>query len=1179
MEQADIKEQLPAVIAGFEADEFGGKQAVELQYPLWRTSFYPILVLMEAWSRSTGMTTVFYYDAFCALLMGLLHKEICVDVAGYPCRSRYWAIGTARPGSGKSPAVDPMVECLRSVLQENLHLAAGCGWDKFHLLGPGTHCAAVDKLKVTDGYATLIAGEGGPLLCPSYPQNGTWNQSTHINFSRFLDSATGGEVPWETAIDRKAKKESAEDKVVQLSVWQNWWVASEVRSQIGLPQRCMFSFGALRDPGPPRLQGFEKQVVMPILRRIFQAVLQSIGCKAPMAIDAPAREWKLTPALKEVFHAYRLTSRDVTKRTFFGETLATGLHKAPYWVSTVALFGTLMEELWPLACGCLGRTHDQDPTWSGQLSAEGLKMATLCFQERFLYGLAVLEVDMRKHGRSARRTPKPSVAEGVEATGELLRTLAGSGWRAEWTRRCGPPFRNLPAPLWKEGPYEEVMALLAERDLGQARGQCFDNGQELVFVKFAYSVLPKEAKDSLKEMGAALQREEGAAEAGYCSKEEGPSTPAESWAIIFHGKPCDGADVATYTGLRKAVERLLGRRKDQGIYTFHEKQLKRDGKTLQGICQQSVCAGCTRQVKATPTFEEKGPLLCVEQKGCHGKLQPPRGGCLWTCAGACALEGLEEKRPKVTSKDVREALKAQNLSLRCSNTQLHNFVVRFNNAGPPRSAKSKVTLSELQNAALQHTCPNMEAWQTWKVSQLLVLPSSTFEADRICVMWTCPGMLRHAQALQEKVVKLSVDAKQKVVANEYGIVTLSFLVSSAVPSKTWAGATHTKSTSAHTATQEPFLQALVDTESEANMTQIFTEACELAERHCGLDLRAQVWQVHKDYAKGIEASRRKVFPYARPCDDYAHMRRATYKGMQKYLPAKKTPKVKAPDTQEQGQEAGRLVKPGETCHADLTSTPDGSTFGYWEKIVQISREVPTVQLFDAVWQLAFPWLRKKSAQAAEYFQHTYFQKEEKTFVTWPARSADALFNSKSLRSAGRSPARDFWEHREPRLCGNRNYRQVYIRTGEAGGTDVDGVTTFWVLQSRLQGGVMPAEAVVTPQVAEMVANLIASEGPQLEKWLCKAGIAKDGELELKALQKYMQQYCAVLEGHLAQASWPRVRRKLRKPVPGKLCTCREFLLHGDCEHVLYVKALQDDPTADMRNIPTQRRGARKRKTW
>ena len=163
------------------------------------------------------------------------------------------------------------------------------------------------------------------------------------------------------------------------------------------------------------------------------------------------------------------------------------------------------------------------------------------------------------------------------------------------------------------------------------------------------------------------------------------------------------------------------------------------------------------------------------------------------------------------------------------------------------------------------------------------------------------------------------------------------------------------------------------------------------------------------------------------------------------------------------------------------------------------------QLFENDWASRFAW------------------EEEKTFVTWPARSADALFNSKSLRSAGRSPAREFWEHREPRLCGNRNYRQVYIRTGEAGGTDdVDGVTTFWVLQSRLQGGVMPAEAVVTPQVAEVIANLIASQGPQLEKWLCKAGIAKDGELELKALQKY---------GSSTAQCWRGILHKL----PGPAC--------------------------------------------
>ncbi|CAK9008734.1 unnamed protein product [Durusdinium trenchii] len=142
---------------------------------------------------------------------------------------------------------------------------------------------------------------------------------------------------------------------------------------------------------------------------------------------------------------------------------------------------------------------------------------------------------------------------------------------------------------------------------------------------------------------------------------------------------------------------------------------------------------------------------------------------------------------------------------------------------------------------------------------------------------------------------------------------------------------------------------------------------------------------------------------------------------------------------------------------------------------------------------------------------------------------------------------------------------------------MEGMTTFWVLQSRAHDKVTAAEAIVLPDVAETVANLIAAEGTQLEKWLAKGGIVREGRLELGALQKYMHRYCAVLEGHLVQVSWPRSHRKLKKAVPGKLCTCREFLLHADCEHVLFIKALQNDPTASMQNIPTLRPRGRKRK--
>lgn len=84
---------------------------------------------------------------------------------------------------------------------------------------------------------------------------------------------------------------------------------------------------------------------------------------------------------------------------------------------------------------------------------------------------------------------------------EVLRTLVGSGWCAEWTRRCGPPFRNLPGPMWGAAAYEEVMALLVERGLGEIREQRLTQEQLLrVFVKGAFTALSQEAKEALKDM-------------------------------------------------------------------------------------------------------------------------------------------------------------------------------------------------------------------------------------------------------------------------------------------------------------------------------------------------------------------------------------------------------------------------------------------------------------------------------------------------------------------------------------------------------------------------------------------------------------------------------------------------------------------------------------------------------
>ena len=203
----DITFQLAPLVAAYEHDDsLTAQEAVRLQYQLWQSTFFPLAVLLEAWSRTTGMPAVLYLDCITAVCMGLLHKDIAVDIAGWECRSRCWAVGTAQPGSGKSPAVDAIVKCLAGVLGRHPDLAPGHKWDRFHLLEAMTHCAALDKLKVTGGYGTIVAGKGAPLLCPSWPTSSIWNQTTHMNLARFLDSATGGSVPWDFFWTGKARE-------------------------------------------------------------------------------------------------------------------------------------------------------------------------------------------------------------------------------------------------------------------------------------------------------------------------------------------------------------------------------------------------------------------------------------------------------------------------------------------------------------------------------------------------------------------------------------------------------------------------------------------------------------------------------------------------------------------------------------------------------------------------------------------------------------------------------------------------------------------------------------------------------------------------------------------------------------------------------------------------------------
>ena len=299
-------------------------------------------------------------------------------------------------------------------------------------------------------------------------------------------------------------------------------------------------------------------------------------------------------------------------------------------------------------------------------------------------------------------------------------------------------------------------------------------------------------------------------------------------------------------------------------------------------CKQAACHTCTIRVWAFYSFAQDPPQLKVRMAGQHGRLEAPRGGRLWTVTEEHIIKNNVQE---MTAAKVREALQKAGLRLRCSNGQLHNFISREKGKqqGSGSRKQTGFTVAELKASMTVFQLHDMNKWPQLPIHQLIVLPGAVVEADRVCVVFTCPGMVSRGSGATNKAVKLAVDGKQKVLSNDYTIVTLSFLVPNETVTATRDAKKRAVRIKAHTCSQEPFVQALVSTERKENVTQIFETACVLAEKHCNVDLRRQVLQVHKDYAKGIEASRKKVFPHARRCDDYPHMRRAAYKTLEKFL--------------------------------------------------------------------------------------------------------------------------------------------------------------------------------------------------------------------------------------------------------------------------------------------------------
>ena len=151
--------------------------------------------------------------------------------------------------------------------------------------------------------------------------------------------------------------------------------------------------------------------------------------------------------------------------------------------------------------------------------------------------------------------------------------------------------------------------------------------------------------------------------------------------------------------------------------------------------------------------------------------------------------------------------KAAGLQLRCEPKQLFHFISRQRGQRQIQRVRAPTLLvGQLASCIARFQVHSIEEVSTKDLYELVVLPGACLE-DRVCVVFTCRGMIARGRAAQNKVIKLAVDGKQKIIANDYTILTLSFLVPSATVALTRQAKRNVRS-KAHTCTQEPLCKHL-----------------------------------------------------------------------------------------------------------------------------------------------------------------------------------------------------------------------------------------------------------------------------------------------------------------------------------------------------------------------------------
>ena len=359
-------EDLRVSLAAVKLEGSGALEEVDVFVPLYRTMPLRLAVVFDALAKCLSLPMVMLWDSFKVVLSSLLHKDVGVKWQQYSIRHRYWAVVTSDPGAGKSHALQFIMGCLLSAMEDPSDAAhfPGCPEDNFHVVHDGTHAAFAARLNRTGGCALLASPEGTAVLCPKFPGCGEFSKSSHIDLEKCLEAAGGGAIHWDTqeSVLNKAKNarrtEQLQDKGVhweqtnfafiffqQVAMLQCWWAQAEAKWKKGLTNRFLFSTGRrpLETPCPTGMVETLRRYLVDIMKLVAQTLGQS---RSQNFI------WKPVPEVEKAFREVRASATELSQEAVYadGGSFHSMLEKTPYWLAHEALMNEVLTRASAIIC-------------------------------------------------------------------------------------------------------------------------------------------------------------------------------------------------------------------------------------------------------------------------------------------------------------------------------------------------------------------------------------------------------------------------------------------------------------------------------------------------------------------------------------------------------------------------------------------------------------------------------------------------------------------------------------------------------------------------------------------------------------------------------------------------------------------------------------------------------------